>query len=57
MEILHCEGDESLEEVVQRSRGCSIPGSVKGQVGCGPEQTDLVCGILAHGEELALDDF
>ncbi|KAK4810947.1 hypothetical protein QYF61_013356 [Mycteria americana] len=36
------EGGETLEQVAQRSCGCSIPGSVQGQVGWGFEQPDLV---------------
>ena len=33
-EILYHEGGETLEQVVQRSCGCAIVGSVQGQVGC-----------------------
>ena len=32
-EILYYEGDESLEQVAQRSCGCPFAGSVQGQVG------------------------
>ena len=37
------------KKVVQRSCRCSIPGSVQGQLECGPGKFDLVRGILTHG--------
>lgn len=37
-DVLHCRGGETLAQVVLRSRGCSIPGDVQGQVGRGSEQ-------------------
>ena len=43
------EGGEALEQVVQRSCGCSIPGGVQGQVGQGSGHPDLVGGIPAYG--------
>ena len=43
------EGGEALEQVVQRSCDCSLPGSIQGQVGWGFEQPRLVEGVPAHG--------
>ena len=43
------EGDETQEQVVQRSCGCLIIGSVQDQVGRGFEQPDLVKDVPAHG--------
>lgn len=40
---------EALEQVVQRTCGCSIPESIQGQFGWGPTQPDLVQGVPAHG--------
>lgn len=40
---------EGTEEVAWRICGCSIPGSVQGQVGWGFEKPDLVGGVSAHG--------
>ena len=31
-----------LEKAAQKGCGCSIPGGVQGQVGCGPGQPGLV---------------
>ena len=45
---LHSEGGETLEEVAQRSCGCSIPKCVQSQVGWGFEQPDLVEGVPVH---------
>jgi len=45
-EILHYEGGEALEQVVQRSCGCPLPGSVQGQAGWGFEQPGVVEGDL-----------
>jgi len=45
-EILHCEGGEALAQVAQRSCGCSLPGSVQGQVGWGFEQPGVGEGVL-----------
>jgi len=47
--ILYCESGEALAQVVQRSCGCPLPGSVQGQVGWGSEQPHLVEGVPAHG--------
>lgn len=41
-EISYNEGDETMQQVDQRSSGCHITGSVKGQVGWSFEQTNLV---------------
>ena len=51
-EILYCEGEETLEQVAQRSCGCPLPGNVQGQVGRGFEQPGLVEGVPAHGRGL-----
>jgi len=45
-ENLCYEGGEALEQVAQRSCGCSLPGSVQGQAGQGFEQPDLVVDVL-----------
>jgi len=37
-----------LEQVAQRSCGCSLPGRFQGQVGWGFEQPGLVEGVPAH---------
>jgi len=47
--FLHHECDETLEEVAQRSCGCSLPGSVQGQVGWSSEASGLVEDIPADG--------
>jgi len=43
------EGDETVEQVTQRSCGCPLPGSVQGQVGWGFKQPGLVEGVPGHG--------
>jgi len=48
-EILHYESGEALEQVSQRSCGCSLPGNVQGQLGWGFEQPGLVEDVPAHG--------
>jgi len=48
-EILYYEGCEALEQVVQRSCGCPLPGSVPGQVGRGFERPGVVEGVPALG--------
>ena len=52
----HCEGGETLEQVVQRGCGCPIPGSSQGQVEWRFEQPDLVKDDPAHGRVVGLDD-
>jgi len=47
-EICSCEGDETLEQVAQRSCGCPLPGNIQVQVGRAFEQPGLVEGVLAH---------
>jgi len=47
-EILHSEGGEALVQVAQRSCGCPLPGSVRGQVGWSSEQPGLVEGVPGH---------
>ena len=55
-EILYYEGGEAPEQAAQRSCGCSVPGSVQGQVGQDFEQPGLVEGVPAHGGGLELGD-
>jgi len=49
IEILHYEGGETLEQVAQRSCGCTLPGRVQGQFGWSSEQHGLVEDVSAHG--------
>jgi len=53
-EILYSEGGEALEQVAQRSCGCSLPGSVQGQAGWGFEKPGLVEGVPAHGKGVGM---
>ncbi|KAK4830021.1 LOW QUALITY PROTEIN: hypothetical protein QYF61_008284 [Mycteria americana] len=46
--MLYDKGDETLEQVAQRSYRCPVPGSVEGQVGWGFEQPDLVEDVPVH---------
>jgi len=55
-ESLYCEGGEALAQVAQRSCGCPLPGSVRGQAGWGFEQPGLVEGVPGHGRGLGLDE-
>jgi len=41
-------GSETLEQVVQGSDGCRIPGDIPGQAGWGSEQPDLDVGVPVH---------
>lgn len=50
-EILDYEGGEALEQMAQRSSGCPITGSVKGQVGWSSELLGLVEGVLTMAED------
>lgn len=56
-EILHYEGNETVEQVAQRSRGSSITSSVQSHVECASEQPDTVEGAPAHGRGSELNDF
>ena len=38
------EGGDALEQVAQRGCGCTIPGGIQGQAGCGSGQPGLVVG-------------
>jgi len=51
-EISCDEGSETLEQVAQRSFGCSIIGNVQSQVKQGFEQPHLVKDVSAHGRRL-----
>lgn len=46
-EISYFEGAEAVEQVVQRSSGCPIPGGVRGQPGWGSGQAGLVEAVSA----------
>ena len=54
--MFYDEGGKTLEQVSQRNCGCSIPGSVQGQVGWGFEQPGIVEDVPAHGRGVGLDD-
>jgi len=54
--MFYNEGDETLEQVAQRSWGCPIPGSVEGHAGRGFEQPDPVEDVPAHDRGVGLDD-
>lgn len=49
-----------LAQAVQKHYGCSIPGSVQGEFGCGPGHPDMVPDLVvsnpACGRKLELDD-
>ena len=55
MEISYSDGGEALEQVVQRSCGCPIPGGIQGQAVWGPGQPDLVRGNPDHSRGLELN--
>ena len=42
-------GVETVEQIVQRTSGCLIPGSGQGLDGWGFEQPNLVEDVSAHG--------
>jgi len=44
-----------VERVAKRGSGCPIPGNMKGQVGRGSEQPDLVKDVPAHCMGVGLD--
>lgn len=48
-ELFYYEGYETLAQVAQQSDGCSIFGSLQGQVGWDSEKPDLMNGVPAHG--------
>mgnify|MGYP001854840137 CR=1 FL=1 len=54
------ENGEVLEQAAPRGCGCSFPGGVQGQVGCGPGQPALVLNVEvggpAYGRGLELHD-
>ena len=56
LEILYCEGSETLEQVAQRGCGCPLPGSIQGQAGWGFEQPGLEGGVPAYSRGLELSD-
>ena len=47
--ILHSGDSEALGQAVPRSCGCTVSGSVQGQVGCGFGKHDLVECVLPLG--------
>ena len=54
--MFYAEGGETLEQVIQRSCGCPITGSVQCQVGWGPEELDLVESVPAYERAVGLDE-
>jgi len=48
------EGGEALEQVAQRSCGCTLPRSVQGRVEGRFEQSGLVEGVTTHGREVGI---
>jgi len=48
-------GDETLEQIAQRSSGGPIPGNIQGQVGWRSEQPGLAEDIPAHCRGVGLD--
>ena len=54
--FFHSEGGDALEQVAQGGFGCSIPGGIQGQAGCGPGQPGLLVGDPAHSRKLKLGD-
>ena len=47
---------QALEQLVQRGRGCPLPGGIQGQAGCGSGQPGLLVGDPAHSRGLELDE-
>jgi len=45
-----------LEQVVQRSAGCPVPGDSQGVAGWCSEQPDLVEGVIVHCRGVGLYD-
>lgn len=50
--ILPCDSGEELAQVVQRSGGCPIHGSVQNQFWWGLGQPGILEGVPAHGKEV-----
>ena len=48
-------GIEALEQVALRNCGCPISGSVQGQVGWGPGQSDLVGGSSDYNKDVGTE--
>jgi len=55
-EIFYHEGGETLEQILQRDSGGSIPGNIPGQAGWGSEKPGLVEDVPAHCRGVGLDD-
>lgn len=53
---MDCEGGKAWEQVVWRICGCLLHASVQGQAECGPEEPDLVEGVLSMEGKLEEDD-
>lgn len=49
--FLHYENGDTLKQVIQKSRECSIPGSIQDQVGWSLGQPSLVEGVTAQSRE------
>jgi len=52
--VFHPGGDDTLEQVAQRSGGCLVPGGIQGQAGCGSGQPGLVVGDPACGRSVEI---
>jgi len=52
--LFYHEGGEALPQVAQRSCGCTLPGSVQGQVEWGFEQPGLAEGVPAHSRRVGM---
>ena len=48
----HAEGGDTLEQVARGGCGCSIPGGIQGEAGCGSGQPGLLVGDPAHSRGL-----
>ena len=54
--FFNLEGGQALEQLVQRSCGCLIPGGKQGQVGWGTGHPELVGGSPTHGKGVGILD-
>lgn len=50
-------GGGTLAQVAQRGGRCLIPGNIRGQVGQGSEQPDLVENVPAYCRGVGIDEF